>query len=93
MISPFQTQLGQHPITLHLLPNGSIIFFPHFNGLGMTDYCDNLVVDIHQQGIYLYDTETRDEDNIVFGNAVEYKTRPLILQWLKSFNLKYNMMF
>ena len=62
MISMWQVQLGNHPIALHLFPNGQVAFTP-LKELNNTiiDYSDFMEVYITKFGIDLVDTETRDD--------------------------------
>ncbi len=94
MISMWQVQLGNHPIALHLFPNGQVAFTP-LKDLNNTiiDYSDFMEVYITKFGIDLVDTETRDEEHITFGVVTSYKDKLMLLRWLESFKLHYNSSF
>ncbi len=91
ILNMLQTQLGHMPIIMHLLNNGHISFTPQFRDITITDYSNKLEVFINNFGIEIVDTDSKDEEKYTFGTAIDYKTKPLLLEWLKSFNLKFDM--
>ncbi len=88
-----QIQLGNHPVGLHLVPDGRIGFTPIGDFNNVMDYSDNLEVHITRMGITIIDNDSRDEENITYGIAIDYKNKPLLLEWLKSFKLHFNSAF
>jgi hypothetical protein len=91
MMNSFQTTLGHHPILLQLISNGRIGFIPQFRDTTIVDYAGALEVTINNFGINIVDTDSRDEEQYTFGTQIEYKNKPLLLEWLKSFNMKFEM--
>ena len=87
----FQTMLNHHPIILHMIPDGRVAFTPTFEHGTIIDYVGDLEVVINRFGITLTDTYSKDEEKVVFGTAVDYKSSTLLLEWLKSFHLKFEM--
>ena len=86
-------QLGNHPIALHLIPDGRIGFTPIGDFKNVMDYSDKLEVHITRFDITIIDNESRDEERITYGVALTYKDKPLLLEWLKSFKLHFNATF
>jgi len=91
MMNSFQTTLGHHPILLQLISNGNIGFIPQFRDITIVDYVGALEVTINNFSIHIVDNESRDEEQYTFGTQIEYKSKPLLLEWLQSFNMKFEM--
>lgn len=88
-----RVQLGNHPIALHLIPDGRIGFTPLGDFNNVMDYSDTLEVYITRFDITIIDCESRDEEHVTYGVAIDYKNKPLLLEWLKSFKLHFNSTF
>lgn len=82
-----QTQLGHHPIALHFLPTGQIAFTQLHNFNTITDYSEGLEVCITPVNITIIDVDSKEEMVYTLHSLIDYKKEPLLLQWLKSFNL------
>lgn len=83
-----QTQLGHHPIAVHFLPTGQIAFTQLQNfDYAIVDYSEGLEVHISPVNITIIDIDSRDEACYNLHSLIDYKKEPLLLQWLKSFNL------
>jgi hypothetical protein len=82
-----QTQLGHHPIALHFFPTGQIAFTPIHNFDTITDYSNGLEVYITPVNITVIDIDSKEEMVYTLHSLIDYKKEPLLLQWLKSFNL------
>ena len=83
-----QTQLGHHPIALHFFPTGQIAFAPLYDfGYTLVDNSEGLEVYITPVNITIIDIDSREEMVYTLHSLIDYKKEPLLLQWLKSFNL------
>ena len=89
----FNVQLGGFPVAVHLIPQGMIAFSPTSNFRNCYDDSTPIEVFISQYGVELTDKESRDSEKHSFGMVINYKQFPLLLEWLKSFNLHYNACF
>ena len=89
----FNVQLGGLPVVVHLIPQGCLAFTPTDHFRNCHDNGKTLEVFISQYGIELTDKESRDSEKHSFGVTINYKQFPLLLEWLKSFNLHYNACF
>lgn len=81
------TKLGNHPINLHLFENGTVAFSPQTDFGSIVDKHKNLEVYINRLGIEIIDLDSKDEEKHKFGHTIHYKQFPLLLEWLKGFNL------
>lgn len=82
-----QTQLGHHPIALHMFPTGQIVFTQTRSFSTITDYSEGLEVYITPVNITVIDIDSKEEMVYTLHSLIDYKKEPLLLQWLKSFNL------
>ena len=89
----FQIQLGNYPISVVVIPNGNIAFNANLGDNKLTDYNGKMTTYIDCQGITIVDNDSKDEEHFTFFSQVEYKKYPMLMEWLKSFNLNYNLLF
>lgn len=82
-----QTQLGHHPIAVHFLPTGQLAFTQTRSFSTITDYSEGLEVYITPVNITIIDIDSKEEMVYTLHSLIDYKKEPLLLQWLKSFNL------
>lgn len=87
------TKLGNHPINVHLFEDGCIAFSPQTDFGSIVDKHKHLEVYINRLGIEIIDLENKDEEKHKFGYKIPYKQYPLLLEWLKSFNMYHNVKF
>ena len=87
MFPIINTQLGNHPINLHLFDNGMIAFSPQTDFGSIVDKHKTLEVYINRMGIEIIDLDSKDSEDHKFGHTNAYKQYPLLLEWLKSYNL------
>ena len=87
MFPIINTQLGNHPISLHLFDNGMSAFSPLAEFDSIIDKHKTLEVYIDRIGIEIIDLDSKDSEDHRFGHTIPYKQYPLLLEWLKSYNL------
>lgn len=82
-----QTQLGHHPIAIHFAYDGTIAFTPIGHFKSISDISNGLQVYITPINLTIIDIDSKDEMLYNLRSWIDYKKEPLLLQWLKSFNL------
>lgn len=87
-----QMPLGTLPFVVALIDNANaaIVPSPGFRGTHI-DRVEGMEVVLDTQGFTLYDDESkvdRELDEVYnYSSQINYKEKPLLLKWLKSFNL------
>ena len=93
MFPLLNSALGNHTINIHLFEDGCIAFSPQTDFGSIVDKHKHLEVYINRLGIEIIDLENKDEEKHKFGYKIPYKQYPLLLEWLKSFNMYHNVKF